>query len=375
MNLHAIGRITFIACVLIFNSFLSAPSTILITGGAGYIGSATTWYMLQQGYKVIVIDKELPESSSFASSTRVKDLTTISSLAFPPKTADPASQALFIRSDFADEAALDTLFSTFAIDAVIHFAGFIEVGRSCKEPELFYDNNVKKTLVLLSKMRHYGIKKFIFSSSAAVYGLPQVDLIAETCVKAPINPYGKTKYMIDLILEDYAMAYQWKAISLRYFNAAGALPDYDIGERHEPETHVIPLLLRAAYAGKPFTIFGDDYNTPDKTCIRDYLHIHDLASAHYLALKHLEKEGVSYEAFNLGTGKGTSVKQLVTCASRITGIPISTTITPRRTGDPDRLVADASKAQRLLGWIPIHSGLENILQTAHAFECKKAKEV
>lgn len=347
--------------------FCAEEPTILITGGAGYIGSATTRFMLQQGYNVVVIDKKLPESRFFSEATKVNDLAAIETLGF----AEGRPSAIFIQSDFADKEVLRALFNRFTIDAVIHFAGFLEVGRSVKDPEVFYDNNVAKTITLLQMMRSFDVKKIIFSSSAAVYGVATGDTIVETDQKQPINPYGKTKYIVDLMLEDIAAAYQFKAISLRYFNASGALPQDDIGELHDPETHVIPLLLKAAYAAKPFTIFGDDYATPDKTCIRDYLHIQDLANAHYLALQHLEKEGITYEAFNLGTGRGSSVKELVDCAVKVTGLDIEVVIAPRRAGDPDRLVADSTKAQRDLGWTPTHSSLENILKTAHEFHSSK----
>lgn len=365
--------IVLLASVSSYTIFTKPQSTILVTGGAGYIGSATTLFLLQKGHNVIVVDKKLPESSFFATSPQITDLSVLDTLAFSADQNPLPSHAIFIQSDFAQPELLAQLFKQFAIDAVIHFAGFTEVGRSCVEPAAFYENNVQKTLTLLKVMVQYGVKKIIFSSSAAVYGLSQSELILESAPKAPINPYGRTKYMIDLILEDYTKAYGFKAISLRYFNAAGALPDFDMGERHDPETHVIPLLLRAAYTSKPFTIFGNDYQTPDGTCIRDYLHIYDLATAHYLALHYLEKENVTYEAFNLGTGKGTSVKELVSCASRVTGLPISVTITPRRQGDPDRLVADATKAQLKLTWTPTHSSLDKIMSTAHAFE--KGKNV
>lgn len=364
-----IQPVMFIALVTTQMLFAEEP-TILITGGSGYIGSATTLYMLQQGYNVVVIDKKLPQSSFFSESTKVHDLSNLDTLSFPTPS-NVASRALFIQSDFADTKVLSQLFSRFSIDAVIHFAGFLEVGRSVKDPEAFYENNVAKTITLLQVMRKHAVKKIIFSSSAAVYGLSNSECIVETDSKQPINPYGNTKYIVDLMLEDYARACQFKAVSLRFFNASGALPAYDIGELHDPETHVIPLLLRAAYAAKPFTIFGDDYATPDKTCIRDYLHIYDLAHAHYLALKHLEKEGVTYEAFNLGTGKGSSVKELVDCASRVTGLDIQVVVTPRRPGDPDKLIADSTKAKNVLGWIPTQSSLENILQTAHEFHSGK----
>lgn len=357
---------TFVTGSLLFGQ---AP-TILITGGSGYIGSATTLYMVQQGYNVVVIDKKLPESSFFSDSVKVQDPSNVDSLVFPA-SSKPAMRAIFIQSDFADQDVLSRLFTCCRIDAVIHFAGFLEVGRSVKDPEAFYDNNVAKTITLLQMMRKFDVKKIIFSSSAAVYGLANAETIVETDTKLPINPYGKTKYIVDLMLEDCAKAYQFKAVSLRYFNASGALAAYDIGELHDPETHVIPLLLRAAYANKPFTIFGDDYNTPDKTCIRDYLHIYDLASAHYLALKALEKGDISYEAFNLGTGKGSSVKELVDCASKVTGLDIEVVITPRRAGDPDRLIADSTKARQQLGWEPTQSSLQHIIQTAHEFHVSK----
>lgn len=350
-------------------------SAILVTGGAGYIGSATTLELLQQGYNVVVIDKKLPESSFFASSPQITELDTVDQLSFPRGNGPISSRAIFIQSDFDNPRLLAQLFSRFSIEAVIHFAGFSAVGLSCVYPESFYENNVQKTLTLLRLMLQHGVTTFIFSSSAATYGLPQCNLITESTPTNPINPYGRTKYMIELILADYAKSYNFKAVSLRYFNAAGALPDYDIGELHDPETHVIPLLLRAAYNEQTFTMFGDDYQTPDGSCIRDYLHIHDLATAHCLALKHLEKDTVTYDVFNLGTGKGTSVKELVSAASRVTGLPISVTISPRRQGDPDRLVADATKAQAILGWIPTQSFLDTIIETAHTFARKKKSSI
>lgn len=281
---------------------------------------------------------------------------------------DLKDKVVFIRADFADRYVLDHIFKSCKIDAVIHFAGFLEVNKSVRDPEPFYQNNVRKTLILLSKMREYKINKFIFSSSAAIYGLPaKPNLLLEEGEKKPINPYGNTKRIIEMILEDYAKAYHLQAIALRFFNAAGALPEFDIGERHDPETHAIPLLLRAAYESRPFFIFGDDYKTKDHSCIRDYLHIYDIAEAHYLSLQHLNKGFSGYDAFNLGTGHGSSVKELITTAEKVTGIKITTHLAPRRAGDPDCLIADPAKAQSILGWEPKYSSLEHILLTAHQF--------
>lgn len=338
---------------------------LLVTGGAGYIGSATVLELITQGRRVIILDKKFPESSFYGPSQKITDYNKIPRLRFSGKgTAD---QALFIKGDCADTQLLTALFKQFNITTVIHFAGFIEAGKSVKDPAPFYHNNVSKTISLLTTLKNHGIKQIIFSSSAAVYGIPHQLPINETHSCNPINPYGKTKYIIDMLLEDYAQAYGFKALSLRYFNAAGAIPQFDIGERHDPETHVIPLLLRAAYLGKPFYIFGDDYTTPDGSCIRDYLHIKDLATAHYKALEYLETHGTGHTVCNLGTGTGHSVKELIACAQKITGIAIKIEHAQRRPGDPDSLIADPTKAETLLGWKAQHSSLENIIKTAHEF--------
>lgn len=354
---------------LITNCLAISSPSILITGGAGYIGSATVLLLLKKGYSIIVIDKKLPTSKFYNNSPKVSNLEQLKKIPFLRSTNN-ARNVTFIKADFANTKILNYLFSKCNINTVIHFAGFIEVGRSIKDPELFYKNNVNKTFTLLEVMRRNNINNIIFSSSAAVYGLPKTKMLLETHEEKPINPYGKTKYIVDMILEDYVHAYNFKAISLRYFNAAGALPLYDIGERHNPETHVIPLLLKAAYTKKPFYLFGDNYQTPDKSCIRDYLHIYDIAKAHYLALQHIEKN-IDYDVFNLGTGKGYSVKELISCAEKITGIQINVQVAQRRPGDPDRLIADSSKAQSILGWFPTESSLENILLTAHHYMSQK----
>jgi UDP-glucose 4-epimerase len=362
---------------LFIQTSAALEDTIVITGGAGYIGSATTLYMLHKGYNVVVIDRKFPESTYFSQSKKIEPTMnagdSMSALRFDA-TRELPEKVIFIKADFADKEVLEKVFSSFRIGAVIHFAGFLEVNKSVKDPEPFYQNNVEKTLQLLAMMRHHKINKFIFSSSASVYGTPsKPNLLVESAQRIPINPYGNTKFMIEIILEDYAKAYQLQAVSLRYFNAAGALPEYDIGERHDPETHVIPLLLRAAYESKPFFIFGQDYKTRDNTCIRDYLHIYDLADAHYLALQYLNKGYGSFEAFNLGVGNGSTVKELIACAEKTTGRQINTQIAPRRAGDPDWLIADSTKAQELLGWHPTNSSLDNIMLTAHQFHSKNQK--
>ena len=240
-------------------------------------------------------------------------------------------------------------------------------------PAKYYDNNVSATLVLLDCMNEHAIRHFIFSSSAAVYGNPEQDLIAEDHPKMPINPYGRTKWMVEQILSDYDRAYQLKSICLRYFNAAGADPQGLLGERHEPETHLIPLILQAASGRRSeIGIFGDDYATPDGSCIRDYVHIADLCQAHLLALRKLLAGGAS-AVFNLGNGTGFSVKQILNAAERVVGHPIPYTVHARREGDPPRLVANAARALAELNWRPAFADVETIIRHAWAWECKRVK--
>jgi UDP-glucose 4-epimerase len=344
---------------------LSNSKTILVTGGAGYIGSATVFYLLQKGYKVIVIDHRLPQSSFFRDTCILYYSAILNSTI---NLADLAcnNNVLFIVSDYADEHVLAAIFSQCSIDAVIHFAASIEVGLSVRNPSIFYSNNVVKTIKLLDSMRMYGVYKFIFSSSCAVYGIPQGQL-SEDHPKVPISPYGKTKLMVEMVAQDYAYAYDIQAVCLRYFNAAGALPDYTIGERHNPETHLIPLLFDAAYSHKSFSLFGDNYATPDGTCIRDYLHIQDLAHAHFLALSSLDKAGTPFDTFNLGTGLGYSVKEVLDVTQEITGLTINYSIEPKRPADPEKLVAHIDKAHQKLGWYAFHSSLDHIISSAHQF--------
>ncbi|NIF25222.1 UDP-glucose 4-epimerase GalE [Pantoea sp. Tr-811] len=313
----------------------------LVVGGAGYIGSHMVKYLLQAGHEVVVAD------------------------------VDPATPGVErVALDIADSRALDALFSDYAFDAVFHFASYIQVGESVLAPAKYYRNNVTATLSLLDAMVRAGIGHLIFSSSAAVYGNPQYTPIDEQHAKAPINPYGRSKWMVEQILEDYDRAYGLKSVCLRYFNAAGADPQGQLGECHEPETHLIPLILQAASGRREaVTVFGHDYDTPDGSCIRDYVHVEDLASAHALAVAYLQGGGDS-TAFNLGNGVGFSVQAVIDTARAVTGRPIKVIEAPRRAGDPPRLVADAGKAQSVLGWQPAFSALEEIVRHAWQWELK-----
>ena len=271
-----------------------------------------------------------------------------------------------IKGDFGDENLLREVFEKYEIDAVMHFAAFIEVGESVKEPQRFYENNVIKTLKLLDIMLEHDVKKFIFSSSCAVYGEPEKVPMDETNPYRPISPYGKNKLVVEYALQDYARAYDLKYVSLRYFNAAGALPEKGLGEQHDPETHIIPLMLRAIKENKTFKIFGTDYETPDGTCIRDYIHVLDIADAHIRALEYLREGGESNE-FNLGSGKGFSVLEMIRQAEKICGKKMLVKKEGRRPGDPAILLADPTKACQILGWTPQRSNLQSILKSAFEF--------
>jgi UDP-glucose 4-epimerase len=254
---------------------------------------------------------------------------------------------------------------------VFHFASFIQVGESVKEPAKYYANNVVNTLKLLDAMVAHGVGRFVFSSTAAVYGEPAYTPIDEAHPKQPINPYGKTKWMVEQILEDYDRAYGLRSIALRYFNAAGADPEGQLGERHDPETHLIPLVLQAASGRRPhISVFGRDYDTPDGTCIRDYIHVADLADAHWLALDKL-MQGAASAAYNLGNGNGFSVQQVIDTAASVTGRAIPVVDAPRREGDPARLVADSTAARQALNWQPTRFDLESIIEDAWKWECRE----
>jgi len=318
------------------NGQLMPHPTILITGGAGYIGSHTALLMSQKGYRVIILDT-LNHDQTF-----------------------DHPWATLIKKDYADKDALHEIFTKNNVHAVMHFAAFIEVGRSVKDPLSFYNNNVVKTLQLLESMIEHNVKKIIFSSSCAVYGIPtQVPLI-ESHAKAPISPYGSTKLIIEMALKELGVAHDLQFVALRYFNAAGALTQLGLKEQHKPETHVLPLLIEAALNNTPFYIFGDDYPTPDGTCIRDFLHVCDIATAHAKALEYLQVGNPS-DFFNLGTGNGFSIKQLIQEVEKIMNTPVKTIVRKRRAGDPALLVADPSHAYTMLGWKPQHSDLTSIL--------------
>ena len=313
---------------------------ILVTGGAGYIGSHMVQALVRAGQPVLVLD----------------NLSTGHAEAVP--------EGLLIRGDVGDAALLERLFTSHPIKAVIHFAGFIQVGESVADPGRYYQNNVSATQVLIDALCRHQILRLVFSSSAAVYGAPVSSPILETAALAPINPYGRSKAFVEAMLQDYARAYGLRSVALRYFNAAGADPGGQLGERHEPETHLIPRILRVA-AGEDATVtlFGTDYATPDGSCIRDYVHVTDLCSAHHLALQYLEHaEGAS--AFNLGNGAGHSVREVIAVARSVTGRPIPVMEAPRRAGDPAVLVASSAQAQAVLGWRPRHADLSGILQDA-----------
>ncbi len=314
--------------------------TILVTGGAGYIGSHTAFLLAQQGHTVIVLDLLLHDQ------------------------AFNHSWATFIKGNCGDHILLNKIFTQYPIDTVMHFAAYIEVGESVKNPLKYYQNNVTNTLNLLESMLTHNIRTFIFSSSCAVYGTPEGPFITEDHNKNPISPYGMTKYIIEKVLEDLHVSHELRYVTLRYFNAAGALPEYELYEQHKPETHLIPLLLQAIQTQEPFYIFGTEYPTSDGSCIRDFLHVWDIAHAHLKALNHLKKGNPS-DCFNLGTGHGISVKQMIAQVEQITKTKLNTIPIKNRAGDPPILVADPSKAHDILEWKPSYSDITFIVQSAY----------
>jgi UDP-glucose 4-epimerase len=281
---------------------------------------------------------------------------------------DAVVDGKLVEGDLADRHSIEQLFDAERFDAVMHFASFIDVGESVRDPARYYRNNFTHTQNLLDAMVSHGIEHLVFSSSAAVFGEPEYSPIDDYHPKRPINPYGKSKLMVEQMLEDYDKAYGLKSVALRYFNAAGADVDGELGERHDPETHLVPLVLQAASGRREsISIFGNDYQTADGTCVRDYIHVQDLCDAHILALDYLRASGASAQ-FNLGNGQGFSVKQVIDCASEVTGMSIRTKIEQRRPGDPAVLVADASRARSELGWQPDLSSLERVIGTAWQWE-------
>jgi UDP-arabinose 4-epimerase len=319
---------------------VSMKSTVLVTGGAGYIGSHACKALAQAGYTPVTCDN-LVHGHEWA-------------VQWGPLEV----------GDIADRARLDEVIAKHQPVAIMHFAAFAYVGESVQDPGKYYRNNVAGTLTLLEAARDHGIDRFIFSSTCATYGVPQQVPIREDHPQNPINPYGATKWMIERILADFDQAHGLRSIALRYFNAAGADPEGQIGEAHDPETHLIPLVLDAAMGTRSaIQVFGDDYDTPDGTCIRDYIHVTDLANAHVLALKALE-QGAESNRYNLGNGQGYSVKEVIAVAEAVTGKSIAVQIGPRRAGDPARLVGDATRAVSELGWQPRFHQLPQIIETA-----------
>ncbi|NRB57873.1 MAG: UDP-glucose 4-epimerase GalE [Salinicola sp.] len=324
---------------------------LLVIGGAGYIGSHMVKQLLEADYHVVVLD----------------DLST----GF--ENAITAENARLIIGDVGDRALLDLLFSTEKFDGVLHFASLIQVGESVAQPARYYRSNVAKTLTLLEAMVEHGVGPLIFSSTAAVFGEPEYSPIDEAHRQAPINPYGASKFMVERMLEDFDRAYGLKSVALRYFNAAGADPEGRIGERHDPETHLIPLALHAVLGARPpLKVFGRDYSTPDGTCVRDYIHVTDLAEAHLRALEYLWA-GNPTARFNLGNGNGFSVQEVMDAVERVTGQPVPHENAPRRTGDPAHLVADSRAAKSTLGWNPRYADIDTIVAHAWAWEQKRVR--
>ena len=320
---------------------------LLVIGGAGYIGSHMVKLLLAKNHSVTVLDNL---------STGYRDA---------------VIGGVFIQGDIGDRALLDKIFSDNQIDAVLHFASFIQVSESILNPELYYQNNLTYTINLLNAMNLADVKMFVFSSTAAIFGEPSYTPIDELHPKLPINPYGHGKLMVEQILEDYDLAYGLKSVCLRYFNAAGADADGELGERHEPETHLIPILLQVASGRRErISVFGTDYSTPDGTCIRDYIHVMDLCEAHIAALDYLQNHKQSGR-FNLGNGNGFSVAQVIEAVETVVGITIPIDYAERRHGDPAILVADTTLAKSILKWSPKYRNLKTIVEHAWKFEQKR----
>jgi UDP-glucose 4-epimerase len=326
---------------------LGVADKVLVTGGAGYVGSHTCLRLAEAGFEPVVYDNLSNGHEAFV------------------------QWGPFERGDVRDKARLDEAFAKHRPRAVLHFAALIEVGESVKDPGRFFDNNVSGAVTLIEAARRAGVDAFVFSSTCATYGEPVRTPMDETHPQAPINPYGRTKLMIEQALADYDRYAGFRSVALRYFNAAGADPEGRIGERHHPETHAIPLAIEAAMGKRQgFTLFGTDYDTRDGTAVRDYIHVLDLADAHVLALKRLLGGGKS-DVFNLGTGTGTTVRELIAMIRQVSGRPFEVAEAPRRPGDSPALVADNRKAREVLGWTP-KLDLEAIVRDAWAWHSREA---
>ena len=320
---------------------------VLVCGGAGYIGSHVNKMLNRMGYDTVVFDN----------------------LVYGHREAVKWGE--FVRGDLKDPEEIEAVFDTYPIEAVMHFAAYAYVGESVTDPEKYYFNNVACTLNLLRTMRGHGCDKIIFSSTCSTYGEPARVPIMEDMPQDPINPYGASKLMVERILSDYGTAYGLRSVALRYFNAAGADPECEIGEDHDPETHLIPLVLDAASGRRPdIKVFGTDYPTRDGSCIRDYIHVEDLAKAHILALKYLQSGGSS-ERFNLGNERGTSVLEVIEAVKKVTGKDFRVTLSDRRPGDPATLVGSSDKVKAVLGWEPKYAEIETIVEHAWKWHEKK----
>lgn len=329
---------------------------ILVTGGAGYIGSHCVLALLENGYEVVIFDN-----------LSTGHIETVEKL-------KKYGHVDFVKGDLQNLSDIKSLFNLYKTDAVIHFAAFSQVGESVKNPQKYYMNNVCGTLNLLSAMLEAGVKKIVFSSTAATYGEPEYIPIDEKHPQNPINPYGQTKLMIEKIMDDYDKAYGLKSVRLRYFNVAGADSQGRVGEWHEPETHLIPNILKSTFSGgQTFKMFGTDYDTKDGTCVRDYINVEDLAQAHLLALAYLNKGGET-NYFNLGTNDGNTVKEVFSACEKVTEKNITVDICPRREGDPASLVADNTKAKSVLGW-KAQNSLEYSIEKAYVWEKTLQKEL
>ncbi|MDI1443477.1 UDP-glucose 4-epimerase GalE [Polyangium sp. 6x1] len=328
----------------------SERRTVLVTGGAGYIGSHAALALAARGDRPLVLDN------------------------LSKGHREPIERVLgvpVIQADTRDRAALDVIFARERIDAVMHFAAFMEVGESVLDPLKYYENNVHGTVTLLQAMQAAGISTLVFSSTCATYGVPEVVPIPEEHPQNPLNPYGRSKLVVEKILAECETAWGLRSVSFRYFNAAGAHPNGLLGEDHDPETHLIPLALHAALGKRPsIRIFGEDYDTPDGTCVRDYIHVSDLADAHVLGLDYLLGGGAS-TAVNLGNGRGFSVKEVIAAAARVTGREIAVEKAERRPGDSPVLVGASARARELLGWSPRYPELDTIIAHAWAWHQKQ----